>query len=187
MRLAYRLFERAGDRWAARWRLRTSPICSPPLLVGRALLGAGSLGGAVGELRRAAELAREVGATGMLALAAVALDQALILTGGCAAQPRPGRGRHRGGGDRGRERRPGRAPGRTRHRGGGRLRPRRRAMAAAGQHNLAGAGSFAPSGGDRSCRQSAPGRQAGLPGRQPPRPDQDPSPQPPGHPRANPG
>jgi hypothetical protein len=66
-----------------------------PLLVGRALLGAGSLGGAVGELRRAAELAREVGATGMLALAAVALDQALILTGGCAAQPRPGRGRHR--------------------------------------------------------------------------------------------
>jgi tetratricopeptide (TPR) repeat protein len=61
-----------------------------PLLVGRALLGAGSPGGAVGELRRAAKLAREVGATGTLALAAVALDQALILTGGRAARPPSG-------------------------------------------------------------------------------------------------
>jgi class 3 adenylate cyclase len=61
-----------------------------PLLVGRALLGAGSLGEAAGELRRAAGLAREVGATGTLALAAVALDQAVILTGGRPDGPAPG-------------------------------------------------------------------------------------------------
>jgi class 3 adenylate cyclase len=61
-----------------------------PLLVGRALLGAGSLGEAVGQLRRAAEVAREAGATGTLALAAAALDQALILTGGRATGPPSG-------------------------------------------------------------------------------------------------
>jgi class 3 adenylate cyclase len=61
-----------------------------PLLVGRALLGAGSLAEAGGELRRAAGLAREADAAGTLALAAVALDQALIMTGGRPAGPTPG-------------------------------------------------------------------------------------------------
>jgi class 3 adenylate cyclase len=60
-----------------------------PLLVGRALLGAGSLGEAAGELRQAAELAGKVGAIGTLALAATALDQALILTGAPVGGPTP--------------------------------------------------------------------------------------------------
>jgi tetratricopeptide (TPR) repeat protein len=51
------------------------------LLVGRALLGAGRFDDAAGELERAARSAQTAGATGTLALAAAALDQALIMTG----------------------------------------------------------------------------------------------------------
>jgi class 3 adenylate cyclase/tetratricopeptide (TPR) repeat protein len=52
-----------------------------PLLVGRALLGAGRFDEATSELERAAELAQTAGATGTFALAAAALDQTLIMTG----------------------------------------------------------------------------------------------------------
>jgi class 3 adenylate cyclase/tetratricopeptide (TPR) repeat protein len=52
-----------------------------PLLVGRALLGAGRADQAASQLERAAELAQTAGATGTFALAAAALDQALIMTG----------------------------------------------------------------------------------------------------------
>jgi tetratricopeptide (TPR) repeat protein len=52
-----------------------------PLLVGRALLGAGRFDEATSELERAAESAQAAGATGTFALAAAALDQALIMTG----------------------------------------------------------------------------------------------------------
>jgi class 3 adenylate cyclase/tetratricopeptide (TPR) repeat protein len=50
-----------------------------PLLVGRALLGAGNLHEAARELERAVESAQGVGAGGTCALAAAALDQALIM------------------------------------------------------------------------------------------------------------
>jgi hypothetical protein len=52
-----------------------------PMLVGRALLGAGRLGQAIPELERALAAAREAGATGAAALAAAALEQALLLAG----------------------------------------------------------------------------------------------------------
>jgi class 3 adenylate cyclase/tetratricopeptide (TPR) repeat protein len=52
-----------------------------PLLVGRALLGAGRFQEAADKLQRAAESAQTAGAMGTFALAAAALDQALILTG----------------------------------------------------------------------------------------------------------
>jgi len=52
-----------------------------PLLVGRALLGGGHADEAASQLERAAELAQTAGATGTFALAAAALDQALIMTG----------------------------------------------------------------------------------------------------------
>jgi class 3 adenylate cyclase/tetratricopeptide (TPR) repeat protein len=50
-----------------------------PLLVGRALLGAGRFSEAATELERAAAAAQTAGATGTFALAAAALDQALIM------------------------------------------------------------------------------------------------------------
>ena len=52
-----------------------------PLLVGRALLGAGRFDEASGELERAVESAQAVGATGTFVLAAAALDQVLIMAG----------------------------------------------------------------------------------------------------------
>jgi class 3 adenylate cyclase/tetratricopeptide (TPR) repeat protein len=52
-----------------------------PMLVGRALLGAGRLDQAIAELERALASAREAGATGTEALAAAALEQALLLAG----------------------------------------------------------------------------------------------------------
>jgi class 3 adenylate cyclase/tetratricopeptide (TPR) repeat protein len=52
-----------------------------PLLVGRALLGAGRADEAASQLERAAELAQAAGATGTFALAAAGLNQALIMTG----------------------------------------------------------------------------------------------------------
>jgi class 3 adenylate cyclase/tetratricopeptide (TPR) repeat protein len=52
-----------------------------PMLVGRALLGAGRLDQAIPELERALAAAREAGATGTAALAAAALEQALLLAG----------------------------------------------------------------------------------------------------------
>jgi tetratricopeptide (TPR) repeat protein len=67
----------AGVR-ASGWTLYES---MEPLLVGRALLGAGRFDEAAGELKRAVESARAAGATGTLALAAAALDQALVMTG----------------------------------------------------------------------------------------------------------
>jgi class 3 adenylate cyclase/tetratricopeptide (TPR) repeat protein len=72
----------AGVR-ASGWALYGS---MEPLLVGRALLGAGRFDEAAGTLERAAESARAVGATGTFALAAAALDHALIL----ARRPRAG-------------------------------------------------------------------------------------------------
>jgi class 3 adenylate cyclase/tetratricopeptide (TPR) repeat protein len=67
----------AGVR-ASGWTLYES---MEPLLVGRALLGAGRFDEAAGELKRAVESALTAGATGTFALAAAALDQALIMTG----------------------------------------------------------------------------------------------------------
>jgi class 3 adenylate cyclase/tetratricopeptide (TPR) repeat protein len=67
----------AGVR-ASGWALYGS---MEPLLVGRALLGAGRADEAVSQLERAAESAQTAGATGTFALAAAALDQALIMTG----------------------------------------------------------------------------------------------------------
>jgi len=52
-----------------------------PLLVGRALLGAGRFDEASGELERAVESAQAAGATGTFVLAAAALDQVLIMAG----------------------------------------------------------------------------------------------------------
>jgi len=51
-----------------------------PLLVGRALLGAGRLDEAAAELELAVESAQTTGAAGTFALAAAALDQALVMT-----------------------------------------------------------------------------------------------------------
>lgn len=67
----------AGVR-ASGWALYGS---MEPLLVGRALLGAGRFDEAAGELERAVESAQGAGAVGTYALAAAALDQALIMTG----------------------------------------------------------------------------------------------------------
>jgi hypothetical protein len=52
-----------------------------PMLVGRALLGAGRLDAAIAELGQALAAARDAGATGTEALAAAALEQALLLAG----------------------------------------------------------------------------------------------------------
>jgi class 3 adenylate cyclase/tetratricopeptide (TPR) repeat protein len=52
-----------------------------PMLVGRALLGAGRLEGAIAELEQALVSARAAGATGTAALATAALEQALLLAG----------------------------------------------------------------------------------------------------------
>lgn len=59
-----------------------------PLLVGRAALGAGDLEQAVTALKQAATLARVSGASGTLAIAQAARDQALLLS---ARKPRPRR------------------------------------------------------------------------------------------------
>jgi tetratricopeptide (TPR) repeat protein len=61
-----------------------------PLLLGRALLGAGDLREAMRELRRAASLARAAGTTGILASAQAAGAQARILSGASARPVRRG-------------------------------------------------------------------------------------------------
>jgi class 3 adenylate cyclase/tetratricopeptide (TPR) repeat protein len=60
-----------------------------PLLVGRALFGAGRFDKAAGELERAVQWAQRTGATGTLALAVAALDQALIMNGRATVGRRP--------------------------------------------------------------------------------------------------
>jgi hypothetical protein len=60
-----------------------------PLLVGRALLGAGRFDKAAEELERAVQWAQRTGATGTLALAVAALDQALIMNGRATVGRRP--------------------------------------------------------------------------------------------------
>ena len=75
----------AGAR-ASGWALYGS---MRPLLVGRALLGAGRLDEAIAELERALAAARDAGAAGTVALAAAALDQALILASRPPATPPP--------------------------------------------------------------------------------------------------
>ena len=71
---------REGERVAraSGWRLLE---LSPPLLRGRAMLGAGDAHGAARELARAAGHARRVGATGIALLAEAALRQAVLLGG----------------------------------------------------------------------------------------------------------
>ena len=71
---------REGERVARNsgWRLIE---LNPPLLRGRAMLGAGDTGGAARELARAAGNARRVGATGLALLAEAALRQAVLLGG----------------------------------------------------------------------------------------------------------
>jgi tetratricopeptide (TPR) repeat protein len=72
-----------AERGAARVRASgwTLYEAMEPLLVGRALLGAGRFDEASGELEQAVESAQAAGATGTFVLAAAALDQVLIMAG----------------------------------------------------------------------------------------------------------